>query len=274
MLSIGEFSKICQVSTKTLRYYADIGLILPGEINPETGYRYYAIEQLDTMLLIHRLKSYQFSLEEIGCMITSGEDLNDVLCHALSRKKCEIQNQVKELEYNLSQLESDLLDLKQGKSILTYLEDIDVSLTEVPPMNLLSIRKMVQKDAFPNAYICCFDALSRKIEKENLSITAPPMVLFHDEEFSPTGLDTEFAIPVQQYVTGTRNFHAGLCLKTVVKGSYTALPSVYTKQIKWTKQEGYECTDALFEVYESIGSKDDHEDTTITTVYLPVKKKK
>ena len=29
MLSIGEFSKICQVSTKTLRYYAEIGLILP-----------------------------------------------------------------------------------------------------------------------------------------------------------------------------------------------------------------------------------------------------
>ena len=28
MLSIGEFSKICKVSTKTLRYYAEIGLIL------------------------------------------------------------------------------------------------------------------------------------------------------------------------------------------------------------------------------------------------------
>ena len=42
MLSIGEFSKICQVSTKTLRYYAEIGLILPDEINLENGYRYYS----------------------------------------------------------------------------------------------------------------------------------------------------------------------------------------------------------------------------------------
>ena len=41
MLSIGEFSKICQVSTKTLRYYAEIGLILPNEINYENRYRYY-----------------------------------------------------------------------------------------------------------------------------------------------------------------------------------------------------------------------------------------
>lgn len=48
MLSIGEFSNICKVSTKTLRYYAEIGLILPDEINPENGYRYYSVEQLET----------------------------------------------------------------------------------------------------------------------------------------------------------------------------------------------------------------------------------
>ena len=47
MLTIGEFSNICRVSTKTLRYYAEIGLILPDEINPENGYRYYSIEQLE-----------------------------------------------------------------------------------------------------------------------------------------------------------------------------------------------------------------------------------
>ena len=35
MLTIGEFSNICRVSTKTLRYYAEIGLILPDEINPK-----------------------------------------------------------------------------------------------------------------------------------------------------------------------------------------------------------------------------------------------
>ncbi|AGI27462.1 hypothetical protein ABA10_01205 [Bacillus subtilis] len=34
-LSIGEFSKICKVSTKTLRYHDEIGLIHPEDINPE-----------------------------------------------------------------------------------------------------------------------------------------------------------------------------------------------------------------------------------------------
>jgi DNA-binding transcriptional MerR regulator len=42
-LSIGEFSKICEVSTKTLRCYDAIGLLNADEINIESGYRYYSI---------------------------------------------------------------------------------------------------------------------------------------------------------------------------------------------------------------------------------------
>lgn len=74
LLSIGEFSKICEVSTKTLRYYDEIGLIHPDEINPENGYRYYSIKQLSKMLFINRLKSYQFSLEEIKAILEWEQD--------------------------------------------------------------------------------------------------------------------------------------------------------------------------------------------------------
>ena len=76
MLSIGEFSKICGVSTKkkTLRYYDEIGLIKPDEINPENGYRFYSVNQLKKMLFINRMKSYQFSLEEIKTIVELEED--------------------------------------------------------------------------------------------------------------------------------------------------------------------------------------------------------
>lgn len=62
--------------------------------------------------------------------------------------------------------------------------------------------------------------LVRRIRKEHLTVTNPPMVLFHSNEFTPLGLDTEFAVPIRECVTGTRDFKAGLCLKTVVKDSY------------------------------------------------------
>ena len=55
MLSIGEFSRICEVTPKTLRYYEEIGLLYPEQICFESGYRYYSIKQLEKMLLINKL---------------------------------------------------------------------------------------------------------------------------------------------------------------------------------------------------------------------------
>lgn len=273
MLSIGEFSKICAVSTKTLRYYAEIGLIYPDEINPENGYRYYSIEQLETMLFISRLKSYNFSLEEIKTILESEESQDKKLYLSLTRKKKEIEKQVQEFEKTLDQLNNDISNLKQGKSIMSYLESIDVRLVEVPMMYLLSIRKMVHEYDFAEEYGNCFSKLYRKIADDKLTILAPPMVLFHSAEFSPFGLDTEFAIPVKEYVTGTRDFYPGLCLKTILKGSYSDLSSVYTKQREWAEKEGYESNNALYEVYVTDPSQVSKESELITEIYYPVKKK-
>ena len=84
MLSIGEFSKICQVSTKTLRYYEEIGLLYPKYVN-EHGYRYYDTSQLEKMLMIQRLKNYYFSLDEIKEIINSNEYLDDMILMKLNK---------------------------------------------------------------------------------------------------------------------------------------------------------------------------------------------
>lgn len=273
MLSIGEFSSICKVSTKTLRYYAEIELILPNEINPENGYRYYSIEQLETMLFINRLKSYHFSLEEIKKILNSEELQNEKLYLELISKKNEFEKQVQEYKRTLDQLKNDISVLKQGKSIMSYLDSIDVCLVEVSMMHLLSIRKMVLEHEFSKEYGNCYRKLFKKIQDDKLTILAPPMVLFHSEEFSPFGLDTEFAIPVKGSAMGTRDFNPGLCIKTVLHGSYSGLSSVYTKQREWAEKEGYESSNALYEVYVTDPSQVSQESELITEIYYPVKKK-
>lgn len=273
MLSIGEFSNICKVSTKTLRYYAEIGLILPVEINPENGYRYYSVEQLETMLLINRLKSYHFSLEEIKTILKSEELLDEILYLELTKKKREIERHVQEVRRTLDQLNNDISNLRQGKSIMSYMENIDVKLVEEPRMYLLSFRKMVHQYEFTEEYGRCFSELFRKIQDDQLTAISPPMVLFHSAEFSPFGLDTEFAIPVKEYVKGTRDFYPGLCLKTILHGSYSNLSSVYTKQREWAEKEGYECSDALYEVYVTDPTQVSQESELVTEIYYPIKKK-
>lgn len=273
MLTIGEFSNICKVSAKTLRYYAEIGLILPDEINLDNGYRYYSINQLEKMLLINRLKVYSFSLEEIKSIFESEGMRDEVLYAALNKKKKEIAAKVQIFEDTLHQIDNDMSNLRKGESILSDMESIDVQLVEIPMMHLLSIRKNVLEPEFSEEYGNCFGELFRKLEEKKLTAAAPPMVLFHGDEYTPFGLDTEFAIPIKEYAAGTRDFCPGLCLKTVVQGSYLQLPSVYAKQIEWAKREGYENSDALYEVYVTDPATVSQESGLVTEVYYPVKKR-
>lgn len=273
MLSIGEFSNICKVSTKTLRYYAEIGLILPDQINPENGYRYYSIQQLETMLLINRLKSYQFSLDEIKNILDCDKAQDEYLFEMLMKKQQHMQTQIHAYENSLSQLNEDLSQLKQGKSIMSYLDNIDVQLVEVPTMHVLSIRKMVLQQDMINEYNLCFGSLFKKVAQENLTVLTGPMVLFHSDEFSPLGLDTEFAVVIKESNNYTHDFHPGLCLKTVHRGSYTNLPAVYAKQIEWAETNGYINNNALYEIYINDPSEVTSEIDLISEIYYPVQKR-
>lgn len=65
MYRIGEFSKITGLSIRTLRYYDDIDLFKPSEVDLFTNYRYYNEEQIKDLKLINILKDVGFTLEEI-----------------------------------------------------------------------------------------------------------------------------------------------------------------------------------------------------------------
>lgn len=65
LLRIGEFSKLSGVPIRTLRYYDEIDLFKPAEIDLFTDYRYYKEEQIEDLNLINNLKDVGFSLEEI-----------------------------------------------------------------------------------------------------------------------------------------------------------------------------------------------------------------
>ena len=68
-LKIGEFSRLMQVTVKTLRHYEHKGLLIPDEIDEWTGYRYYNLEQMQKLSLRHRkLLDWRDSLNEIRTM--------------------------------------------------------------------------------------------------------------------------------------------------------------------------------------------------------------
>ena len=70
-LKIGEFSRLMQVTVKTLRHYEQKGLLIPDEVDEWTGYRYYSITQMQKLNSIRHLQQLGFTLDEIKDLLTA-----------------------------------------------------------------------------------------------------------------------------------------------------------------------------------------------------------
>src|SRR5258708_4075041 len=64
-LSIGDFSQITHLSVKTLRRYHEAALLQPAEVDPHTGYRYYATTQVPTAQVIRRFRELGMPVREV-----------------------------------------------------------------------------------------------------------------------------------------------------------------------------------------------------------------
>ena len=72
-LSIGDFSQITHLSVKTLRRYHEAGLLPPAEVDPDTGYRYYALTQVPTAQVIRRFRELGMPVREVGEVLSASD---------------------------------------------------------------------------------------------------------------------------------------------------------------------------------------------------------
>ncbi|MEU4196856.1 MerR family transcriptional regulator [Kribbella sp. NPDC026611] len=70
LLTIGVFARRSRLSIKALRLYKRLGLLLPAEIDPQTGYRRYRESQLFTARLIVGLRRLDMPLSEVVRVIS------------------------------------------------------------------------------------------------------------------------------------------------------------------------------------------------------------
>ncbi|MFJ5614177.1 MerR family transcriptional regulator [Streptomyces sp. NPDC093221] len=56
LMGIGAFSKAARLSQRALRLYDELGLLSPARVDPATGYRWYAPEQLEKARLVAWLR--------------------------------------------------------------------------------------------------------------------------------------------------------------------------------------------------------------------------
>jgi len=133
MLKIGEFSRLSQVTVKTLHHYDELGLIKPAHIDPHTNYRFYTVEQLSRIHRIMALKELGLSLEQIGLMLD--EDLSTEQIRGMLRlKQAEIEQELREEQRQLAMVE---FRLRMIEAEINF-PDLDVVIKRLEPMRFLS----------------------------------------------------------------------------------------------------------------------------------------
>lgn len=91
--TIGDLAKKLNITTRTIRYYDQKGLVKPIRVS-ESGYRLYSDEQIRQLKLIIFLKELGFSLKDIQKILEdkNGDKLIDLLLEdQLKRNKVETQ---------------------------------------------------------------------------------------------------------------------------------------------------------------------------------------
>jgi len=81
MLTIGKLAKAAGVSTPTIRYYEEIGL-LPEADRSDSGQRLYGSDDLDRLTFIRRCRDFGFGIEQVrllaGLSISADKDCREV----------------------------------------------------------------------------------------------------------------------------------------------------------------------------------------------------
>ncbi len=267
MLQIGEFSRICQVSVKTLHHYDKIGLLVPAEVDRLTGYRYYQTEQIDRMNYIQRLKRYGFSLEEIQELLAISDDKK--LLSALRLQKEELKARQQEVAIILNELQTHISVFERTGDVMTYQKNYEIAVKDSPAMNVLTKRAMMGVDEFGKHYGTLFE----RVPKERVTPTGLNGARYHDQEFNHESSDVEVFIGIKEKDKADLVMEPALCAMTVHHGSYSTLSESYGAIVTWIIENGYEIAGAPFELYIKTQFDSLSPEEWETEVYFPVRKK-
>lgn len=188
MYKIGDFSRLCQVSVKTLHHYDDVGLLRPAWVDRDSGYRFYRAVQVAQVRRIRNLRALGFSLEQIAEVLddhATSHSLLDVL-HA---KRQELEQLARETHDRLTQLDAWLKQITQEETMPrldAVVKKVDSQLVASKRERITSLDRLGEMFADVEAHVA----------RHGGRIVGPGTFINYDTEYQHGGSDMEtfFAI--------------------------------------------------------------------------------
>jgi effector-binding domain-containing protein len=269
MFKIGDFSKLSQVTVKALRYYDDLGLLKPAQVDRFTGYRYYTVDQLPRLNRILALKDLGFSLEQIGNLL-AGDLPASQIRGMLQMKQAEIEHHIEHERARLARVEARLKLIEQEGKMPEY----EIVLKKVEAMKIAAARDVIPSYAHVGELL---SAVFGHIGRHGAAPGGPPICIYYDAGYREKDTDVEAAVPVSTDLPGdeqvqVRELPAVDAVASVIhKGSYEAIHTAYAALMAWIEENGYRIVGPNREIYLR-GPGQGEPDTYVTELQIPVEK--
>jgi DNA-binding transcriptional MerR regulator/effector-binding domain-containing protein len=188
MLQIGEFSQLGQVTVRTLRHYAQLGLLKPAHVDASSGYRYYHLDQLPELHRILALKDLGFPLEQVKDLLDRGVSV-DQLQEMLLERQVVLEQEITEHQRRLGQVEARLAMLRRDPDDF---DSYDILIKSTPGFHILGIREIAPTvESVGDFCDLHIRKLKQALEIHHLKQAGGTLNLYHMDEYRETDLDVE-----------------------------------------------------------------------------------
>lgn len=233
LFPIGEVSKLFHISVSSLRHYENIGLLTPGYISPDSGYRYYATEQFEALNTIRYLRALDMPLSEIEDFLKN-KDISHIEEKLRQQKQAvlEKQQELKRIEQKIDHRLSWLLDA-QNTPLNT------VSLIQLPSCRIVWVDDPLKINDFLD-----MEAPIRKLDQSDaeavifLGKVGLGISVEHLQAAQTERYDGIFLILDQEdiYTGETLTLPEILCVRLRFRGSHAEAPAQYKKLLDYIKK--------------------------------------
>jgi DNA-binding transcriptional MerR regulator len=267
MFRIGDFSRLSQVSVKTLRFYDEVGLLKPTFVDAATGYRYYSANLLPRLNRILVLKDLCFSLDEIALLLAGELPVSEVR-ELFLFKRAELKHNVNRAQARLAQVETWLAKMEQEGRVPDY----EIGIRRIAPQLVAAVRESL---ASYDEAAELFTELNHHLK--NYNAYGQHAAVWYACADQADRIDCEALVFLNRPVPDSKRIAvyqlpASVNACMIHQGSDETIKQAYHAAHSWIKTQGYAIAGPLCELYWQ-GSVDSGNDGfSVTEIRYPVLK--
>lgn len=269
--SIGEMSRLMDTPVKTLRYYDEIGLFKPNEVNAANGYRYYATEQFEQLDIIKYLRLLGVPLAEIKAHFTQRRV--EYFLQLLKKQEGAIQEKIRNLESIRRKFGSRIQELQEA---LTVVKTGMAEIKHFPARHILRLQETVESGPSLELSVRKLDKLIGAahshifIGKVGLMVSEENMHQGRFQEYSSVFIVLEDSAEATDLMTV--ELPAGEYASIFFHGGHGDSPEYYRRLLEYVYQQGCSISGESIErtIVDEFISKD--KEKFLTEIHIPVRR--